>query len=116
MCKLCDDDAKYGHLGEAMTDENIKPVAWYDDDLEIHYGPTQPVFTITGWKPLYPESALAQAEEKGRLAGLREAAEKCKYLVEAAEEARGAMLYRDNFSEAAPRLTEALAALNKDQS
>jgi hypothetical protein len=43
--------------------------------LEIHYGPTQPVFTITGWKPLYPESALAQAEEKGRLAGLREAAE-----------------------------------------
>jgi hypothetical protein len=58
-----------------MTDEKIKPVAWYDDDLEIHYGPTQPVFTITGWKPLYPESALAQAEEKGRLAGLREAAE-----------------------------------------
>jgi len=37
-------------------------------------------------------------------------------LVEAAEEARGAMLYRDNFSEAVPRLTEALAALNKDQS
>jgi hypothetical protein len=56
-----------------MTDEKIKPVAWYDDDLEIHYGATQPVFTVTGWKPLYPESALAQAREEGRLAGLREA-------------------------------------------
>ena len=54
-----------------MTD--IKPAAWYDDYLEIHYGPTQPVFTVTGWKPLYPESALAEAVERGRIAGLREA-------------------------------------------
>jgi hypothetical protein len=61
-----------------MTDEKIKPVAWYDDDLEIHYGPTQPVFTITGWKPLYPESALTQAREEGRREGMREAAEICR--------------------------------------
>jgi len=54
-----------------MTD--IKPVAWYDDDLEIHYGPTHPVFTVTGWQPLYPESALLQAREEGRLARMREA-------------------------------------------
>lgn len=55
--------------------DDIKPVAWYDLDLDIHYGEKHPEFTGEGWKPLYPESALLQAKEEGRREGMREAAE-----------------------------------------
>jgi hypothetical protein len=53
-----------------MTDEKIKPVAWYDQ-INKDFSHVERI----GWLPLYPESALAQAREEGRIAGLREAAE-----------------------------------------
>jgi hypothetical protein len=52
-----------------MTDEKIKPVAWYDGQHK-DFSHVERI----GWKPLYPEFALAQAEERGRIAGLRDAA------------------------------------------
>jgi hypothetical protein len=78
-----------------MTDEKIKPVAWclvYNGpptNTDIHSDPTMSEAQIkarfngavcgvgTGLRigNLYPESALAQAREEGRLAGLREAKE-----------------------------------------
>jgi hypothetical protein len=57
---------------------DIKPVAWFSDDLEIHFGAIYPEFSEYRWSPLYPESALLQAKEEGRREGLREAAEICK--------------------------------------
>jgi hypothetical protein len=82
-----------------MTDEKIKPVAY-----QVLVGGVTEKFCVSAdradeyashlrkdirnnveVRPLYPEFALAQAREEGRIAGLREAAEKCKYLVEAAE-------------------------------
>jgi hypothetical protein len=57
-----------------MTDEKIKPVATVGN-LD-QYG-NETIDWEAGELPygtnLYPESALAQAEEKGRLKGLREA-------------------------------------------
>jgi hypothetical protein len=81
-----------------MTDEKIKPVAWclvYNGpptNTDIHSDPTMSEAQIkarfngavcgvgTGLRigNLYPESALLQAKEEGRQAGLREAAEICK--------------------------------------
>jgi hypothetical protein len=63
-----------------MTDEKIKPVAyrwrntngpWIIESRREHI----PERFAKEIEPLYPESALAQAEEKGRQAGMREAAE-----------------------------------------
>jgi len=56
-----------------MTD--IKPVAWFSESLEIHYGVRHPELSNEKWKPLYSESALLQAREEGRRAWLLEAAE-----------------------------------------
>jgi hypothetical protein len=61
-----------------MTDEKIKPVAWrtvdgrlfQQCDLAEHHADG-----VTQVSALYPESALAQAREEGRIEGLREAAE-----------------------------------------
>jgi hypothetical protein len=74
-----------------MTDEKIKPVAWclvYNGpptNTDIHSDPTMNEYRAMAMAKLaapsvrvaklYPESALAQAREEGRLAGLREAAE-----------------------------------------
>ena len=44
---------------------------------------------------------------------LADHAEAIEELVRAADDARGAMLYRDNFTEVLSRLTEALAKLEK---
>ena len=59
--------------------DEIKPVAWYDSvSGKVCFG-TKPTdqyldHPSSQWKPLYDSAALAQAEEKGRLKGLREAA------------------------------------------
>lgn len=38
-----------------------EPVAWVDDDLEIHFGRTHPDFSGNNWKPLYTTPPTAQA-------------------------------------------------------
>jgi hypothetical protein len=96
-----------------MTDEKIKPSAWYDLDLDIHFGEKHPEFTGEGWKPLYPESALTQAREEGRREGMREAAEKYKPMVEAAEQVITAP-DDDADVKAYYKLANAIAALNKE--
>jgi len=50
--------------------DDIKPVLWVDDDLDIHFGATHPEMTGKDWEPLYPESALLQAREEGRREGM----------------------------------------------
>jgi hypothetical protein len=60
-----------------MTDEKIKPVThrykYADGFWRTNNGePVNGEYPIHS-EPVYPESALAQAEEKGRQAGLREA-------------------------------------------
>jgi len=64
---VCKDDG-----GTEMSDEKIKPVAWYDQ-INKDFSHVERI----GWLPLYPESALTQAREEGRIAGMREAAEIC---------------------------------------
>lgn len=85
---------------------DIKPVAWYDGQHK-DFSHVERI----GWAPLCPESALTQAREEGRREGMREAAEKYKSLVEAAENMRdcSATLTPQN-----ERLTAALEALNKE--
>jgi hypothetical protein len=56
--------ASLERLKQIESAEMPEPVAWYDDDLEIHYGKTHPENTGTGWKPLYGPELLAYAQRK----------------------------------------------------
>jgi hypothetical protein len=134
-----------------MTDENIKPVAYEHtmDNTEgikgneplivitatkkspfgkpgIDYSETYPVTS----KPLYPESALAQAREEGRQAGLRELeangdeialfayfcnhAKEIIALVEAADKHGCGWKMEDPQSTKPCEICDALAALNEE--
>jgi hypothetical protein len=57
-----------------MTDEKIKPVVWRNMRLNGEWAYCEDAeFIDNTWTALHDESALAQAREEGRIAGLREA-------------------------------------------
>ena len=64
---------------------DIKAAAWINEDGKCAIGELPPSDFVYSWKPVYTESAITQAREEGRREGMREAAEKYKSLVEAAE-------------------------------
>jgi len=51
--------ASLEELKRIQSAEMPEPMAWYDFDLDIHFGKTHPEFTGEGWKPLYGHEILA---------------------------------------------------------
>jgi len=99
-----------------MTD--IKPVALlpccgYDNTSAVYWNPYNKVCQCHNcghvYTPILPESALTQAREEGRREGMREAAEKYKALVEAAEQEHGGSHHEPECP-----ICIVLAALNKE--